>query len=93
MLSSPHAPDPFAIYYSTREERKGFPEAPRLLAWYRKIGACWVVQEPMIGEPGMITYYYGLIQALRAVSGGALEEVYRAGDGWFAVYRLRGCSP
>ena len=83
-------PDPFAIYY-TREQRREFPEAPRLLAWFRQIGACWVVQEPMITEPGQITYYYDLIGALRAASNGAFEEVYRAGKGWFAIYRIRGC--
>jgi MFS family permease len=83
-------PDPFAIYY-TREPRNEFPAAARLLAWYRQIGACWVVQEPMITEPGQITYYYRLIQALRAASGNTLQEVYRAGDGWFAIYRLQGC--
>ncbi len=86
-------PDPFAFYYDTRAQRKGFPEAARLLAWYRKIGACWVVQEPMIMEPGQVTYYYGLIRALNAVSDHGLELLYRVGDGWFAVYGVRGCPP
>ena len=45
----------------------------------------------MITEPGQITYYYRLIRALRAASGNGLQEVYRAGDGWFAIYRLRDC--
>ncbi|HXJ79552.1 MAG TPA: hypothetical protein VMS64_12835 [Candidatus Methylomirabilis sp.] len=83
-------PDPFAIYY-TGVQRDDFPEAARLLAWYRQVGACWVVQEPMITEPGQITYYYALIRALRAASDHALEEVYRAGNGWFAIYRIRDC--
>jgi hypothetical protein len=83
-------PDPFAIYYA-RQQRRDFPEAARLLAWFRQIGACWVVQEPMITEPGQITFYYDLIGALRAASDGGFEEVYRAGDGWFAIYRIRGC--
>jgi 4-amino-4-deoxy-L-arabinose transferase-like glycosyltransferase len=35
--------------------------------------------------------YYRLIQALRAASADRLREVYRAGNGWFAIYHIEGC--
>jgi hypothetical protein len=82
-------PDPFAIYYVERPDLS-FPQAARLLDWFRSVGACYVIQDPAIVEPRQVLYFFELIRAMRVAARGSLETVYRDGQ-WFAVHRILDC--
>jgi len=83
-------PDPFAVYYMNKVADR-FPQAGKLLEWFKEVKACYVIQDPMIGEPRQIYYYFSLIQALRAASPSSLKPVYLRGNGWFMVYKIADC--
>jgi hypothetical protein len=82
-------PDPFSIYYR-QEVLTDFPHAGRLLAWFRQMNACYVLQDPMIGGREHL-YYRSLIDAMRNTSPKSLAPVYQGQGGSFVVYRIDGC--
>jgi hypothetical protein len=83
-------PDPFALYYAGGTTHE-FPDAGRLLQWFKRVGACYVLQDPMITNRRQILYYRSLIRALAAASAEPLATVYRGHLDAFAVYRIGDC--
>jgi len=82
--------DNFGIYYASEVARE-FPHARDLVDHFQRMGACYVIRDPMIG--GWEDVFFGnLIGALGAASPTPLRAVYRSRDGRFIVYQWAGCG-
>jgi hypothetical protein len=77
------------IYYAAGAPRE-FPQAGALLEGFKRLKACYLIRDPMIGGPERL-YYDDLIQALMRVAPGSLTPIYAGADGAFVVYRITGC--
>ncbi len=83
-------PDPFSVYYSGEVVRE-FPQARGLLAWFRDMNACYVVQSVILSWRERV-YFRSLIDALTEVSASPFVPMYGGGQGFFVVYEIGGCQ-
>lgn len=82
-------PDPFIVYY--RPSDPAFAQPLRALAWFKYVGACYIVRDPLIGG-AQETYYDGLIESLRRADTGVLIPVFRSPDKRTQVFKLQSCG-
>jgi dolichyl-phosphate-mannose-protein mannosyltransferase len=81
--------DNMGTYYSA-EVTNDFPHAAELSDWFRRLGACHVISDPMIGGREHI-YFSNLIEVLRRTTPGGFRTLYTDRDGAFAIYEQSGC--
>ena len=82
--------DDLGTYYADDVVRE-FPQARNLAESFQRMGACFVIRDPMVRGPEHV-FFTNLIRALGAASPTPLRAVYSSRDGRFVVYRWAGCG-
>lgn len=84
-------PDPFALYYAP-VSAPHFSRPERLLAWFRAMKACYVIQDSLLG-PAESRFDAGLIDSLRRAPSGAMTPLHATSGGSFLLFMIAQCEP